>query len=345
MADLEFYDGFDHYSNSQITRLWTTASINQSTRLFIQSSGARTGNCAVLDVFDVFAGNIEIYKTLTPTTTNKIAYGFAVKTTSFSPSTRFATVLNANGTQLALWFKTDGTIRLDSAATLNTTANALATGQWNYIELIVTIAGGGAGVYDVRVNGDSWANGTGTTNAVAGTSWNQISIQNSQGGNAFQAHYFDDLYVHSCSGSAPYNTALGDCIVQAIFPTANATYSQWVPSSAVDHYTLVDDNPPNDDTDYVKGNSVGDRDSYSYVIPAAGGNILGISVTPTIKKDDAGTRKYQTFYRTGSTNYDDGVDVTLSQSYAIYETIRTVDPATSVAWTSGTKEFGLKVSV
>src|SRR5262249_36678260 len=146
-----------------------------------------------------------------------------------------------------------------------TSTSFLSAGAFNYIEVKITISDT-VGVVTVRVNGTS-------------TGWLALTSQDTQNGgpstitniilggdlvtNASNApSHFDDVVILDTTG-AVNNDFLGDCRVEAIFPNGAGNYAQWTPSTG-SNFQNVDENPPNDDSDYNSSSTAGQIDTFNY---------------------------------------------------------------------------------
>lgn len=93
--------------------------------------------------------------------------------------------------------------------------------------------------------------------------------------------YWDDIYLDDTTGegaAAPVPILRFPWLV----PNANGNYSQWDPSAAVDHYTLVDERPPSA-ADYVDTATVDEFDSYEMSNYALGVNEIPVALIPTVR--------------------------------------------------------------
>jgi hypothetical protein len=76
--------------------------------------------------------------------------------------------------------------------------------------------------------------------------------------------YLDDIYIDDTTGETQA-AVVPDRQFALLLPNGTGNYSQWTGSDGdqVNNYQLVDEIPPDDDTTYVKGNSLGIKDSYT----------------------------------------------------------------------------------
>ena len=112
-----------------------------------------------------------------------------------------------------------------------------------------------AGVITVKVNGEQKFTFSGATSLVT-SEIDRVFI-----GHNFQVHpfYLDDIIVDDANWPG-----LGG--IQVLTPTGNGSDQQWDSGS----YADVDDNPPNDDTDYIATDAAVAA-KQSFTLPAPGG--------------------------------------------------------------------------
>lgn len=345
---LLFYDGFDHYNTSQIPAMWTS---QLGSPTISSSAGRNSGPCLVTGAPTLIAPKY-VSKTLAPGDARCIQGAWMKPAVSLGGRQALLYVGNASGIQCVLILNADYTVALWTSVSgtqigSNSTV-ALAGGVGAYVELDVTI--GTSAPYDIRVNGVSVLSGTGNTKTQSAATWTVCGPYSQYQFNATGGVVtdYDDYYVCDGTGSAPYNAPLGDVVVSSIYPNSDGANLDWTPSTGTTHYTLVNENPPTDDTGYVYTATVGNRDSYGYQdLPTAGGAILAVAPTLYARKDDAGSRTITDVVRIGSTNYDGASSQSLTTGYVFDQFIHTVDPSTAVAWTVAAvnaAEFGIKLT-
>jgi len=146
----------------------------------------------------------------------------------------------------------------DKATLLGSIGTPVSTTSWMLVEVKVVIADSGS--ITVRINGTEYEF-TGDTKPGADTTCDNISLfqcGNQASGSYYT--YFEDIVVLDTTGGV-LDSWPGGLRCFRLAPTAPGNYSQWTPSSAVENWTCVDEMPP-DDTDYVKSNTTGHKDSY-----------------------------------------------------------------------------------
>lgn len=278
-----------------------------------------------------------------------VGFGVSFKINSFgTPSYAWPTLIATDGTShLSVNPATNGQLQLRRGAAggtiLATSTQSVLTDTWYFIEMQATIADTG-GICVVRVNGQEWINYTGDTRS-GGTS-TQFGTVRIGHGNGYVAG-LDDLYLLDTTGSAPYNTFLGDVGIKAITPNGNGAASQWVGSDgdSVDNYALVDEQPWNS-TDYVGSDAAGDRDLYACSDLGISGTVHAVQVNAYASMSDTGTRSLRTLVRDAGGTVAASPDLALSTSWAAVQgPIRTTDAAGS-PWTIASvnsHQYGIEV--
>lgn len=336
---LLFADSFDHYSAAQIPRKWGSTGANVS----FQSGLGRHGS-ACARMANLNSGIL--YKDL-PGTYTTLIVGCAVRIPSFaSVSTApFLRMQEGTGvtTHMHLLVNPAGTIGIarGDLTTLATSTSVLLANTWYYIEWKVTVDDT-VGYAELRVDGMTWATYTGDTRNGSSGTLHRVNVGNN--GGSVPNLDLDDLVILDTSGTVN-NDFLGDVRVDATLPDSPGTYTEWAPSGS-GNYDMVNESPPNDDTDYNHSLTVGHRDSYNFpTIAPSSGLVKAVLVQVTAKKDDVGSRAIQSLVRSGGGDYVGAVQG-LIEGYQMYTDVLPQNPATSAAWTLAgvnAAEFGVKV--
>jgi hypothetical protein len=242
---------------------------------------------------------------------------------------------------LSLRFTDANTLALYRGATSIATASAVEPlNIWSYIELSATIHDS-TGNCQVRINSVPLINFTGDTrNAGTSTNIDAVSLNCVSAANVL----VDDFYLCNSTGSAPYNTFLGEVRVATATPNGAGSSTQFTPSSGA-NYTTVDELPylP---TDYVSATASGTQDLYTMSDIPSGYSILAVQNNVIAKKTDAGGTSLKPAIKSGSTVYYGSTTVLISTDATLSD-LRTVDPATGTAWTlSGVNslEAGMEIA-
>ena len=324
---LEFMDGFDHYNNTtNLARKWDAGSVASS------FPAGRFGGNGLTMQNNGTGANI----TLTAQQTRTIGFALFVNTLP-SASIVVAAFLDAGTFQMELRLNSTGTLSATRNGTvLSTSSSTLSLSTWYYVEFQTKIDPS-TGTYDVHVNGASVTSGSGNTRNTANSTANQVRVTSTALPGSIT---FDDLYIRND------NTFLGECRIFTSLPTGDdASFKAWTPSTGTSHFANVDDNPPNDDTDFNSSATAGQIDLFTFPSISPTGSIAAVQTVLTARKDDVGTRQICEECRSGSTNYDGANTFTMTSSYLMYREIRETDPATSAAWTLSAvnaAEFGVK---
>ena len=229
-----------------------------------------------------------------------------------------------------LVYQGDGTLLATSAVDI------LKDYVWKYLELKVVISAT-VGVVEVRVNGVEVINETGLDTKNGSDYMRNFAFS------AFatqQTAYYDDLYIDD----AQFH---GDCRIKTFMPDSDsATHTDFVRSAGSNDYECVDETDPNEDTDYIYANVVGDISTFG-ITTGTLGTVQGIQLNNYLRKDDAGTRKIKPLIRSNGADYQGTELDDVPANYIFYSDIWETDPDDSNVWTQ-TKleaaEFGLEIT-
>ena len=323
MALIDF-DGFDA---GDMSLKWSAA----GSPVWIAVAASRYGTGRVAQSANP---NSIMQKSFTPVA--QVILGFAY--THSSPNTGLDFLLLYGDTMgtahLTLRWVSSGVLGLyrggTQIATATVTNPAQTSNLWIYIEVSATI-NDTTGTCVVRVDGTTVINFTGDTKN-AGTNSTIDGVRFYKDANNGVNEFIDDFYLLDGTGSAPYNTFLGEVRVYTTVPTGAGASTQWTPSTGA-NWAAVDELPYSA-TDYVFTATAGNRDTYVMSdIPTNVGTVFGVRTSAIAKRTDVGTTSLRVVDRSGSTNYySSATGLTTADGYAP-GALRTVDPATSAAWT------------
>jgi hypothetical protein len=355
---LVYVDSFDHYGSSDFLKKWTSSrnaapdSNFPQTGRFGQAWFGNTRWWRKDFAGDGYTANDDVW-----------IIGFAFKHDGPNSTTNDSLVnlmdggsyqvgLNYDWTNQRFYVQRNGT-------QIGSFGNYTMSGAgWHYVEFKVTIHNS-AGSIQVKVDENNIigptssldTQNTGTAQAtgirIGSAPCNPIGGT----GDDFWSVYIDDLYVFDGNSSgvsgAPNNDFIGDVRIEALYPNGNGNSSQWVgsDSNSTDNYLLVDEHPPNDDTDYTESSTVGNKDTYAFTnCTPASATVYGTQNLTYAKKTDAGARTLKIVERLSATERD-GSAKTLSTSYGYHRDVHDSDP-TGTQWTLANvnaAEFGRKV--
>jgi hypothetical protein len=188
----------------------------------------------------------------------------------------------------------------------------------------------------VWMNGAQIINASGiNTQSTANAYFNQVAIgdldNSGLGGSRF---YMDDFRVWDSTGGTQ-NAALGtDSRMVTKLASGAGAFTQWTPNGAAANWQCVDDDPPDDDTSYVSGATIGLQDSYA--VPSAGFTAAPAMVVARfrMRKDDGATRSVEIGASQGATAGVAGGILTIGSTYAFIDCCIADDPATILPWTA-----------
>lgn len=327
---LLFFDGFESYG--------TTGTLTGLDRRYTGVPGTITGIAGRFSGRAIRCSSVStaFFDYVIGSTHTDVVLGFAVRNISNTQS--FIALLNGSNSLSASLRRTSGgklAINLPSGSEHEVSSLDFDTSDWVYVEIKLH-TNATTGSYEVRVNGVLWLSDSGvnTNNNVA-----VIRI-----GSANITVEFDDLYLLNDSG-ATNNDFLGPQRIEAITVTSAGDVTEWTPSEASDNYTLVDENPTDDDTTYVEESTSTDQDLYNYSSLAALTSVNGVAVITTFKRP-SGSETLQISCKSGTSEDNVNANATHSTSYTTDTTLFEQDPDTTSPWTvSGVNaaQFGVKV--
>ena len=255
-----------------------------------------------------------------------------------TPGYQLTLILNANKLEVR---------RGNWAGTLlGTGTKTLVNNVFYYIEIKATFHTS-TGSVEVRVNEATDINLSGINTAGAGAASASRVILGDLNGGGTQPSW-DDYYACDGTGSAPFNTFLGDVRVCSLRPSGNGNSSQLLGSdgNSTDNYLLVDEPGDVDIADYVQSGTVSQKDTYAMTdLPSATGTVYAVKPVMVVTKDDAGSRSAASVIRLSATEQD-SANHSLSTSYEWVQDIRTAKPGGGT-WTVSdvnSMEVGMKVT-
>ncbi len=286
---LLFFDGFDNYGTSGyhspsecMERRWTYCNDQGQVEVArIPGNG-----------YGFMPGYGGFWVTPRLTTRDTLIVGFAYRqgggdiSTSNTAWLMYLLYNESYGIQL-LQLSTVGELAVYRGSTfLGVTSGAkVANHRWNYIEMKVKCHDT-LGTVEVRVNGKTYLSLSGVD-----TKESTYPYYNCCGLPSFPPNYvcmYDDWYVCDDDGAVA-NDFLGSVKVVTVRPASDVGGAQqWTPQSGVDHYAMVDENPANDNTDYVETDGSGNLDLFEFAdSPSNIGTIHGVNICAESAETDA----------------------------------------------------------
>jgi hypothetical protein len=278
------------------------------------------------------------------TTDATLVVGFALKSTPLV-AYRILSLYDdtTEGVNLRLTITGELAVYLGNSLLEATSGLGLTAATWYWIEMKV-LCNGSTGTYEIRVGGVNVASDTGVnTKAGSHNYHNSIKLENLTSPSF--VHY-DDLYILD-GGGAVNNDFLGNMKVLSILPDGDSATVQFTPSAAVDHNTLVSENPIDDDTTYVEDTVVGHQDIYDYgTVVGAGSSIAGVQINSCVRETDANSFTLKMPIISGANTSTDAGQAVGTTNYTILHRISETNPNTSNAWTAtslNAAQFGVEV--
>ena len=334
---LIFMEGFDHF--------------NTRSQLYTKPGWTGSAASAVNIISGRFSGNtLRIEQSLTyvlkalPSTYSTLYFGTAFQlqavgtpilsttypTFKFSDEAGTAQVkVTVNASKGLNIYKGDNTL-------IGSTADNIITSTvWGYLEIKIIIHAT-AGEVTIKYNGTQVFSDT-AADTKNGTDYiNNITFRAVY--NNLDT-YFDDMWADD----AQYH---GNCQIKAFVPdTDSATHTAFARSTGSNDYECVDDNPPNDDTDYIYSATLADKSTF-LITTGALETVKGVQVNNRAKVTAAGTRKIKTLVRSNGADYQ-GAEEDVTATYKFNSDIWETDPDDSNPWTQ-TKleaaEYGLEIT-
>ena len=212
---------------------------------------------------------------------------------------------------------------------------------WNYVEFYCKIDPS-AGAFIMRVNNVQITSLTGlnTSNNI-NIYGNTITPSGIFGGMGIGCYNYvtpigllryDDMYFNDTTGSAPYNTFLGNVRIQTAKVNGPGTYTEFTPLTGT-NWSQVSETLADGDASYNYSNTVGNKDTFTTTGAIINSTVFGVQITSYVRKDDAINREMANYIISGSTEVA-GDSQYLASSYTYLRDVYVADPNTSAPWTS-----------
>jgi hypothetical protein len=337
---LLFFDGFESIgadntdpTDAVVSRRWSTSAPESFYMVDGRFGGTALRFANAADYFVISSGHGGVNST----DTTKI-WGLSVlfpASITYATSywfMRFATDTSQWAAGLRIW--NDGTISLEDkgdAIQAISTKGALRLGIWNDIQVKLYYHTSN-GSCQIKVGGNVVLNKTGVdTGGTSGNYHDRVFVYSPTGTTGY-APRFDDIFVLDTTGNTN-NDFLPSSRVTAQFPTSDIT-TNWTPSTGNDHYALVDETLPDDNTSYITGNSANDIDQFEVTdISANALTIHGVKLSIDSSVNEAGSREIRQVLDSSGNNYAGDTHTINTTNYVFDSDYWETDPATSNAWT------------
>jgi hypothetical protein len=210
---------------------------------------------------------------------------------------------------------------------------------WFYLE-VKSVISNTVGEVEVRVNGVPLITLTAAdTQATANSTWDVLGYH-FPSANIFDLPVefplepvsFDDFYLLDTTGSVN-NDFLGNCRVQLQQPDAAGDLTQFIRANMGLTNWQNAINQSINDTLYVEGTAIGDRDLYNTGPISNLPPIFGVAVTGAYRQADATQREGVNLIKTNGVVYE-GDPFPTNSTYSYHQSIWELNPDTGVSWTA-----------
>lgn len=237
-------------------------------------------------------------------------------------------------------------VRNGAGTVLANVSRNLTTRVWHYLEVKVKFHAT-TGSFEVRLNGETVASGSNVNTVGTATQTRPTMLYLGNAGDAVKTRV-DDIYICDDQG-ATHNDFLGDITIRRLSTSGAGNSTQFTPSIAMANWLLVRDlTGTDDDTTYVQSDTATEKDTYAFTdISDDPASFKAVAVNSYCKKSDAGSRNFVHVARSSTTETDSSVIYPAAAQYRYLQSLYTVDPNTSAAWTKAglnAAEFGFKVN-
>jgi len=231
--------------------------------------------------------------------------------------------------------------RGDESTLLETSSSPLPLNAWTCLEAHIKIDDA-AGVVTVKLDGVQVMDFAGDTQQTGNANLS-VARWGSAGGDEWIG-YLDDIAVNDTTGSKN-NSWIGRGGIYGLKPNGAGAHTDFTPSAGA-NYECVDEVPPNDDTDYVEDDVVGQIDTYTLEdLEPATGIVDAVQWLARVKLAAAGLGNFKRVLRYSSTDYKGG-NLAVDTSYKYFTEIFDQAPD-STDWTIAkvnALEAGMEVS-
>jgi hypothetical protein len=228
-----------------------------------------------------------------------------------------------------------------------TSTDSISADTWYHIKITWTIHDS-TGSVEVFVNGTKtdWIDYSGDTRNGTPSTWDRVSLYGSGGITSF---FKDFILIDGDTSTDPENVVTdvtGTPVVGCVWPeTGDGTHADWTPSSGSDNGAMVDETNQDGDTTYNESTTAGHIDTFNFPALSVTGSILGVQITNTVRKTDAGSRTIAAAAYLSSSDYSGG-NANIDQAYFMYSKVWAQNPDTSADWAIAeidAGEFGINL--
>jgi len=308
------------------TTIWATRYNTTNPAVSMSPSGGRFNDGCMIVAGNNFA-RVNLRATITPT----IRIGVALFATDWSLGSATGPVITILGDAAGgqCYLSVDGATKRFQFRNFNNTLLGTGTlvlqnNSWYFVEILITI-GNANGAVSLQVDG------------VADITLTNVDNQNLATTNITGYHLRGLVGGFTRFGSlftADAGPLQGDSRVFLLTPTADGAASAWTPSTGTALFSLVDEIPPTDDTDYISSATATQQALFGFSdLPYTPAVVYAVQVSLYARKDDAAARSIATLVRSGGTTATGATQVLTTSYLDFYLQIYDLNPVTAAAWT------------
>lgn len=213
----------------------------------------------------------------------------------------------------------------------STSGPVLVANSWQHVESKV-FASDTVGTVEIRVEGVVVLSLTVQNTSSSGFPIAQVANSNEGGSTGIVCSYYvKDLAIWDSAGSVN-NDFLGSIQVHELTTNSDTSFN-WAASTGTTGYNLLDEAPPNDDTDYIYAVDPAPAASTFGLtnLPADVTSVKGIYTVVRSRKTDGGDGNLQVgLISNGDTGL--GLDRPITTAYTYWADMFELDPDTSTSW-------------
>jgi hypothetical protein len=335
-------DGFDEFGSTTVAG--ATILARKYTMANAGTANLVTGRFGTGYALQLGAGtwtNTLKKQSLAGSTDATFTVGIACKWSQFETEASFLSLIDGTTEAIQICMTMDGKLKLKtyySSAwqTIATSTFILNANVWYYFEIQIVCTSATNFNYELRLGGTTVFSGSDTHKLGAHTYIDGFWIY---GYNWKGTLTVDDVYA--TNGATGF---LGNVRVETIYPSGDSGTVQWTPSANGTHYTLVDENPVDDNTTYVEDSTSGHIDLYDFANLSVLNSIKGAMVCVDCE-DTSANSTLQVQCVSGATTVN-SANLTVITSYTTVSNILETDPNTNSAWSVSNfnaAQFGVMV--
>lgn len=221
-----------------------------------------------------------------------------------------------------------------TVATSTTSGPVITANGWYHIEAKLVCDTGGAGTFEVRVEGVPVMELTGLTTGVHASAA-QVAHGAGLTGVSGTNWYMKDYVVWDGAGTAN-NDFLGSVFAYELTPTADVDFPTGWSSTGADGYSILDNDPPLDGVAYISADDSPPAVAVFSLsnVPADVTSVKGLITRVRMAKADGGDGQMMVSLRSNGVD-DNGADRPLTTAQTYWSDVSELDPDTAAAWTPG----------